>query len=236
MKLALLSILIMIVVIPFAFGQLTNDSIVVTTDKASYSEGETIVITGEVRDLYSGTPVSVIVKAPNDDLVSITQVEVGADKKFKNEMTAGGALMVNSGIYTITAQYGSPNRSATISFGFGDTDDISEPLCGAGTVFDEVSNSCVIGVSEIASEPESFCGEGTYYDAKKNACILDEHDIPKLEAVEVSTNSENTEVEPVNDIPTWIKGVFAFWVQGQLTDYELKEAIKFLVNSGIIIL
>ena len=72
---ALSAILIVSIGMAPAFGQLTNDSIVVTTDKASYSSGETIVISGEVRDLYSGTPVSVIVKAPNGNLVSIAQVE-----------------------------------------------------------------------------------------------------------------------------------------------------------------
>ncbi len=116
---ALTAILIVSIGMAPAFGQLTNDSIVVTTDKASYSEGETIVITGEVRDLYSGTPVSVIVKAPNGNLVSIAQVEVGADKKFSTEMTAGGALMKSEGAYIITAQYGTQNRSAEATFEFG---------------------------------------------------------------------------------------------------------------------
>ena len=116
---ALSAILIVSIGMAPAFGQLTNDSIVVTTDKTSYSEGETIVITGEVRDLYSGTPVSVIVKAPNGNLVSIAQVEVGADKKFSTEMTAGGALMKSEGAYIITAQYGTQNRSAEATFEFG---------------------------------------------------------------------------------------------------------------------
>jgi predicted secreted protein with PEFG-CTERM motif len=116
---ALTAILIVSIGMAPAFGQLTNESIVVTTDKASYSEGETIVITGEVRDLYSGTPVSVIVKAPNGNLVSIAQINVGADKKFSTEMTAGGALMNSEGAYIVTAQYGTVNRSAETTFEFG---------------------------------------------------------------------------------------------------------------------
>ena len=101
-----------------AFGQIQS-SIVVTTDKSSYSEGETILVTGEVRDLYSGTPVSVIIKAPNGNLVSIAQVTVGADKKFSTEATAGGSLMKAEGSYIITVQYGTVNRSAETSFEFG---------------------------------------------------------------------------------------------------------------------
>ena len=103
---ALSAILVVSIGMAPAFGQIQN-SIVVTTDKASYTEGETIIVTGEVRDLYSGTPVSVIVKAsPMETIVSIAQVTVGADKKFSTEIIAGGALMKTEGTYTITVQYG----------------------------------------------------------------------------------------------------------------------------------
>jgi len=115
---ALSAILIASIGIAPAFGQIQN-SIVVTTDKASYSEGETILVTGEVRDLYSGTPVSLIVEAPNGNVVSIAQITIGADKKFSTEITAGGALMKAKGSYTVTVQYGTENRSATTSFEFG---------------------------------------------------------------------------------------------------------------------
>ena len=101
-----------------AFGQIQN-TIVVTTDKTAYSEGEVIMVTGEVRDLYAGTPVSLIVKAPNGNMVSIAQLTVGADKKFSTEITAGGSLMRAEGTYTITVQYGNDSRSATTSFEFG---------------------------------------------------------------------------------------------------------------------
>ena len=115
---ALSAILIVSIGMTPAFGQIQS-SVVVTTDKTSYSEGETIVITGEVRELYSGTPVSVIVTAPNGNIVSIAQVTVGADKKFSTEVTAGGALMKAEGSYTVAVQYGTPNRSAETTFEFG---------------------------------------------------------------------------------------------------------------------
>jgi len=114
---ALSAILIVSIGMAPAFGELTNDSIVVTTDKASYSVGETIVISGEVRDLYSGTPVGLIVK--NDlAIVAINQLTVGADKKFSTEITAGGTMNVE-GTYTVEVTYGTANRVATTSFEFG---------------------------------------------------------------------------------------------------------------------
>ena len=98
-------------------GQI-QDSIVVTTDKASYSEGEIIIITGEVRDLY-GIPVSIIVTSPSENTVAMMQVDVGADKKFSTKMAAGGALMKLEGTYTIKVTYGNESRTAETSFEFG---------------------------------------------------------------------------------------------------------------------
>jgi len=115
---ALTAILIVSIGMAPVFGQIQS-SIVVTTDKSSYSEGETILVTGEVRDLYSGTPVSIIIKAPNGNIVRIAQETIGADKKFSMEHTAGGGLMKTEGIYFVTVTYGTVNRTAEASFEFG---------------------------------------------------------------------------------------------------------------------
>jgi len=113
---ALSAILIVSIGMTPAFGQ--QNPIDVTTDKASYSEGETIVISGEVRDVYSGTPVAVMVVSPNNSIVTIAQVTVGADKKFSTEITAGGTMKLE-GTYTVSVTYGNETRSATTSFEFG---------------------------------------------------------------------------------------------------------------------
>jgi len=120
------------------FGQIQN-SIVVTTDKSSYSEGETILVTGQVRDLYSGTPVSLIVK--NDmAIVALAQLTVGTDKKFSAEITAGGTMRT-AGTYTVEVTYGTQNRIATTSFEFGGSTMI--PSKGAKTVAIEGSSDLI---------------------------------------------------------------------------------------------
>ncbi|MCA9828422.1 MAG: PEFG-CTERM sorting domain-containing protein [Nitrosopumilus sp.] len=112
---ALSAILIASIGIAPAFGQIQN-SIVVTTDKSSYSEGDVILVTGEVRELYSGTPVSLIVQ--NDKaIVALAQLTVGADKKFSTEITAGGTMRT-AGTYTVEVTYGTQNRIAVTSFEF----------------------------------------------------------------------------------------------------------------------
>ncbi len=115
---ALSAIIIASIGIAPAFGQIV-DSIVVTTDKPSYEDGETILVTGEVRELLSGYPVSLRVIAPNGNLVSVAQIDVGSDKKFNAELTAGGALMKSEGTYTIAVLYGTESRTAETTFTFG---------------------------------------------------------------------------------------------------------------------
>ncbi len=114
---ALSAILIASIGMAPAFGQ---SSLVVTTDKASYSEGDTVEITGEVAQLLGGYALSVRVIAPNGNIVSIEQLTVGADKKFSSSTTAGGPLWKSGGTYTVLVQYGdNKNNSGTTSFEFG---------------------------------------------------------------------------------------------------------------------
>jgi predicted secreted protein with PEFG-CTERM motif len=108
-----------------AFGQIQS-SIVVTTDKSSYSEGETIIVTGEVRDQFSGTPVSLIVKNDNA-IVFLDQITVGADKKFSAEVTAGGT-MNTSGTYTVEVTHGTKQRVATTTFEFDGSTSNQTPI------------------------------------------------------------------------------------------------------------
>jgi len=50
-------------------------------------------------------------------------------------------------------------------------------------------------------------------------------------------NPVQIEPEPkVQKIPDWIKNTFAWYVQGQISEDEVLNAIKFLVNQGIIVL
>ena len=123
---ALSAILIVSIGMTPAFGQQVL-AVSVMTDKASYAEGETILVTGEVRELYSGMPVSIIIKAPNGNLVRIAQETVGADKKFSMEHTAGGGLMKTEGTYIISVQYGTESRTAETTFEFGGSTPTTPP-------------------------------------------------------------------------------------------------------------
>ena len=117
---ALSAILIVSVGMAPAFGQ-SDGRIIVNTDKDSYVSGETIVISGTVRDLYQGTQAALKVTAPNGNLVTVGQLEVAADKTFSHEIKASGQIKA-SGTYIVEVVYGLQGHSARTTFEFSDTE------------------------------------------------------------------------------------------------------------------
>ena len=98
------------------FGE--NESVTVTIDKSSYSDGETISISGEIEYLALGNQLSIVIQAPNGNIVALDQITVGSDKQFSTEIKLGGKLMKEEGTYTIKVTQ-DKNNQATLSFEFG---------------------------------------------------------------------------------------------------------------------
>jgi predicted secreted protein with PEFG-CTERM motif len=113
---ALFGILITSVGSTPVFGE--NESIIVTTDKSSYLEGEMISISGEIKNIALGNQLSIVIQAPNGNIVTLDQITVGSDKQFSTEIKLGGKLMKQEGTYTIKVTQ-DKNNQVTTSFEFG---------------------------------------------------------------------------------------------------------------------
>ena len=152
--LALSAIIIAGIGIAPAFGQIVNP-ITVTTDKTSYEDGDKVLVTGVVRELLSGTPISLIVTAPNGNRVILDQLDVGLDKTYSTQFTVGGPLMRAGGAYTIEVTYGSQTRTAETTFMFAGSS--AEPsketkMAVAGTEF--MVSYKIIGGKLISITPD----------------------------------------------------------------------------------
>ena len=132
----LFGILIMSVGTPTAFGQ--NESIILNIDKTSYLEGETISISGAIKNMIASNQISLIIQSPNGNLVALDQMTVGSDKQFSTEIKLGGKLMKQEGTYTIKVQYG--EQSITTSFEFGGVIDMPENALEETIVEDTVED------------------------------------------------------------------------------------------------
>lgn len=92
--------------------------ITVATDKSSYNDGDKITITGTTHDYISGTPVTVVIRNPIGNVIKIDQVGLGTDKTYSTTLLATGGLWQAAGTYTISVQFGSPDRAAQTTFQF----------------------------------------------------------------------------------------------------------------------
>jgi hypothetical protein len=100
-----------------AYGQ-DVPFITVNTDETNYSEGDTIYVSGDVNEVLFGHEVSLMVIAPNGNVISIDKLNVDSNKKFQTELTTSNTLMETSGIFTVVAMYGPENGSTKTTFTF----------------------------------------------------------------------------------------------------------------------
>jgi predicted secreted protein with PEFG-CTERM motif len=92
--------------------------LIVITDKPSYNYGDKVTISGRSDAYLSDTPVTIKVRSPIGNIVKFDQVILGTDQTFSTTLMASGPLWQAAGNYTVYAQLGTPDRSATTTFAF----------------------------------------------------------------------------------------------------------------------
>ena len=88
----------------------------VMTDKASYSDGETVQVTGQVGQILQGEAVALQVLAPNNNRIQVAQLTVAGDGTFETTVVPG-SLWTKAGDYTVMVTYGGNTAQTTLSFG-----------------------------------------------------------------------------------------------------------------------
>lgn len=99
------------------FGQTNSGAITVTTDKTSYSDGNTILISGNVSEQLN-VPISIVIKDPLQHVVFISQVNPNPDNTYSAQAVAGGNLWTSVGTYEIDVTYASTDKTAKTTFEF----------------------------------------------------------------------------------------------------------------------
>ena len=170
--------------------------ITIETDSSSYDEGEVINVSGSVSDFVESDPytnfdVTIRLIAPNNNIVSISQVSLDSDGFYLASIIAQGPLWNLDGDYTISVSQGSDrNASTTFTFIHSASEEVVE----------EVEEE-VIEVSE--EELAEKCGPGTHLE--DGVCILDESS--ESETVSANTGSANTGSVPTEGFNSWIYSI-----------------------------
>ena len=127
-----------------SYGFAYAATISVTTDSLSYDEGEMISVSGSVSDYdesdpYKNFDVTLRLIAPNNNIITISQIPLNSDGSYSTFIPAQGPLWKFDGDYTISVSHGSDN-SASMTFTF-----ISEP---EEVTEEEVTEEEVVEISE----------------------------------------------------------------------------------------
>lgn len=155
--------------------------ITVAIDSSSYEEGEMISVSGSVSDYdesdpYKNFDVTLRLIAPNNNIITISQIPLNSDGSYSTFIPAQGPLWKFDGDYTISVSWGSDiNASTTFTFISGH-EEVTE---------EEVTEEGVIEISE--EELAKGCGKGTHLE--DGICVLDE---TTVEPASVSTGSVPT--------------------------------------------
>ena len=203
---AILLLTLSVIILSQSYGlAYAADSIVtVETDYSSYETGDMILIHGSVSDYKESDPfknfdVTLRVIAPNNNIISISQVPLDNDGSYSSSILAGGPLWSIDGDYTISASHGA-DRSASVIFAFVDSEAAEEAAAEAAEEAAEEAAKEAAEEAEkeaVEEELEKGCGEGTHLE--DGVCVLDE--TAKTEA-QVSTGSS-----PSTGFNSWIYSI-----------------------------
>ena len=170
--------------------------ITIETDSSSYETGEVITVSGSVSDFVESDPytnfdVTIRLIAPNNNIVSISQVSLGSDGFYSVSILAQGPLWKIDGGYTISVSQGSDrNASTTFTFVY------SAPEEEVTTEVEAAAEAAEAAEAEEAAAEK--CGEGTHLE--NGVCMLDE-------SSESETVSANTGSVPTEGFNSWIYSI-----------------------------
>ena len=177
----------------YGFAYAEVPIITIETDSSSYEEGQVINVSGSVSDFresdpYTNFDVTIRLIAPNNNIISISQVSLD-DGFYTTSILAQGPLWKLDGDYTVSASQGS-DRNASTTFTFIHSAPEEEV-----TTEVEAEAAAVAEAVEAAAEK---CGEGTHLE--DGVCMLDE-------SSESETVSANTGSVPTEGFNSWIYSI-----------------------------
>ena len=180
----LFGILITSIAVSPTFGE--NESIVVSTDKSSYSENDVISIYGEIKYIALGDQISLIVQAPNGNIVQLDQMTVESDKKFSAEINPNGPYWKTPGMYKITITQ-NENNQATAYFEFTG---ITSPSVNEEAVAEESEATIIDSIITATSITIQDSTDLISYEITNGKVI---NSIPDLDAVSLLLYIESTD-------------------------------------------
>ena len=97
-------------------GPIVDPTISVSTEKSSYTTGDTINVSGSVSPITQNIALTYVITNPEGDIITIDQLILNSDGTFEFSLNSDGALWELSGTHTIRAVYGTAIAETTFTF------------------------------------------------------------------------------------------------------------------------
>jgi len=175
MDLRVFSVLMILLLIPTTTVLASGSLISVQTDDATYDEGDTIVISGQIETIIGQTPVTLQL-FKDGNMVEIAQIIVSKDGNYSYTILAEGSMWQSQGEYVVKVTYGEGNIAETTFLYSPDsevltTTDIFEVDAGSSGTFDLPYTIRGGTLSDISID-ENIFGLIVQIDASDNGKIV----------------------------------------------------------------
>ena len=170
----------------FANAQSSEAPLTVSTDYPGYAENGEIIISGKVKESSLSeypTPVTLMLVSPEDNIVTIKQLNLDSNNEFSTTIVAGGPLWKAGGDYTVKANYGAQKAEITFNYAGGsgsittppppvEPTPVPEPIIEEPVAIIEELVAIIEPEPEPEPEPQALCGEGTVM--KDGKCVAEQ--------------------------------------------------------------
>jgi len=148
----------------------------VTTNKEFYAEGGTITISGFVKNFDASDPqkkmdVTIVITAPNGNLVTVLQISPSSDGNYSDSFTAGGMISAE-GDYTVKAKWGAQSNQTVFKYGGSSGAPVVEEEVPESTPEPVVDEEPEVDEEPVMGSSQPVCGPGTVL--KNNVCVAEQ--------------------------------------------------------------
>ena len=190
--LAFLSITVMSYGMPIQSFAAGVAPLTVNVEFSSYREGAEIAITGYIKDYDQSNDVTIRIQDPNGSFVYLSQITPNSDGTYSDSVKAGGTIN-KAGEYTILAFWNSNRNQTTFEY-LGSSEPAPAPAPAPAPPTSEVMDMEPEPVVETESVSEPMCGAGTVL--KDGVCVVKEKESSSGGGCLIATAAYGSEMAP----------------------------------------
>ena len=141
-----------------------------------YAQGNIITISGFVKnfdasDDQKSMDVTIVITAPNGNLVTVLQISPSSDGNYSDSFTAGG--MINAeGDYTVKAKWGAQSNQTVFKYAGSSGAPVVQEETPEPTQTQVIDEEPEVDEEPVMESSQPICGPGTVL--KNNVCVAEQ--------------------------------------------------------------